>query len=437
MRFLSKERFDVHMKEVLVGTGVTFVMVIIGESLKFGFNLLLANTLGPAGAGQFFLALTVITLATVLGQIGLDKALLKFIAANAALDNWVAVKGLYLKGTIITVCSSTLSLLTVFAAAPFISSAVFGNPELTVPLRWMSIAILPMALMMQHAEMLKGLKKMREAHLVNKAMVPFCSLIALYFLHEEHGIMGAVWAYSAAAVLALAAGRFFWVKNTPQLKKAIGKFSSRELLASSIPLFWISFLDILIQWMGILILGIFGTEKDVGIFTIASNTALVIVIFLFSVNSITAPKYAALYSQKEFAALGGIARNSTMLMTLLSSPFLMVFLFFPSWVMSFYGSGFEQGAILLSVLAVGQFVNVATGSVGLLLIMSGHERQMMNVIFFIAVLNITANLVLVPIAGPFGAAFAASICVITKNIVLAILVWQKLGIITIPFPKVE
>ena len=86
------------MQEVVNGASVAFVIKVIGAGLSFGFNVLLARMLGADGAGIYFLALTVTTIATVFGRMGLDNALLRFTAANAAVGDWGAVKGIYRKG---------------------------------------------------------------------------------------------------------------------------------------------------------------------------------------------------------------------------------------------------------------------------------------------------------------------------------------------------
>jgi len=47
---------------------------------------------------------------------------------------------------------------------------------------------------------------------------------------------------------------------------------------------------------------------------------------------------------------------------------------FPVFVLNFFGEEFVAAAPLLVVLSLGQLINVATGSVGFLLLMSGHEK---------------------------------------------------------------
>jgi hypothetical protein len=68
------DKLDFNMKKVLRGASVGFVLKVIGGGLGFMFNVLLARLLGVDGAGMYFLALTVTTIATVFGCMGLDNA---------------------------------------------------------------------------------------------------------------------------------------------------------------------------------------------------------------------------------------------------------------------------------------------------------------------------------------------------------------------------
>jgi len=73
-------------------------------------------------------------------------------------------------------------------------------------------------------------------------------------------------------------------------------------------------------------------------------------------------------------------------------------------------------------------VNAATGSVGNLLTMSGHERDAARGFVFAAVLNLVLNVLLIPAYGIVGAAVAAAISLISWNLILAALVYRRLGI---------
>ena len=89
---------DKHWREVLEKSFVAFVMKALGAGLGFAFNVLLARMLGADGAGIFFLALTVTTIASVFGRIGLDNTLVRFTAGNAGVGNWSCGQGDLPKG---------------------------------------------------------------------------------------------------------------------------------------------------------------------------------------------------------------------------------------------------------------------------------------------------------------------------------------------------
>jgi O-antigen/teichoic acid export membrane protein len=428
-----KLRLDDHMMEIVNGAVVALVLKVLGAFLTFCFNLLLARILGAEGVGVYFLALTVTTITTVFGRMGLDHSLVRFTAENSAGDNWAAVKGVYLKGMRLALISSATSAVVMFAAAPFLADMVFHEPELAGPMRWMALAVVPMTLLILHAQMLKGLKRVSDALLVYGVGVPALSIVGLYFLGEVHGVTGAVWAYVIAVVLTAALGVRLWRSATPQIRNIAAHFETRELFKSSMPLFWVASLTMVIDWTSTFALGIWGTKEDVGIFSVAYRAAVLISLVLISVDSISGPKFAALYKKKEMDALSLTARNTAKLMTLLASPLLLLFLFFPKEVMGIFGAEFTGGAVLLSIIAIGHFVNVATGSVGYLLVMSGNERYVRNNVIFIAILSVLLNVILVPFWGALGAAIATAVCLATMNLIAVFLVWSRLGIWTIPW----
>jgi len=431
-RFPSvRDRIDVHMLEVINGAAVALVLKVLGAGLTFLFNLVLARTLGAEGAGLYFLALTVTTIATVFGRVGLDNTLLRFTAANASVDDWSAVKGVYVKGMRLALLASSLSAVAVFVFAPVLADKVFQKPELVIPMRWMSLAVVPMTFVMLHAQALKGLKRIRDSFIVFGVGVPAISLTALVLFGGSYGVKGAVWAYASGAILTSILGVILWRMATPHLRKVSASFRTNDLVESGIPLFFVASLNMLINWTATFALGVWGTQEDVGIFSMASRTAMLTSLILTSVNSISAPKFAELYKKKDMDALGATARNTAKLMTVVASPLLLLFLIAPQWVMGMFGEEFQKGGVLLSILAVGQFVNVATGSVGYLLMMSGNEKLMRNNVAFVAVMSVVLNVFFVQIYGVIGAVIATVVCLSSQNLIATYIVSSRLGINTI------
>ena len=432
LRKIQSSYMDHHMKEVARGAATAFVLKVLGAGLGFGFNVLLARLLGAEGAGMFYLALTVTTIASVVGRMGLDNALLCFTAANAVQGDWNKVAGVYRRGIWIATVVSTVATLFVVSSAPWIAQGIFSEPTLTAPLRLIALGILPLSLLTLHAELLKGLKKISEAMLVQSIGIPLISIPLFVALGGPFGVVGAVIAYVLATILVLLLGVGMWRKVTPQLRGLRGDFDVRLLISTSLPLFWVASMNLVMSWTDTVMLGIWMDSKTVGIYSVAMRTAMLTSFILVSVNSIIAPKFAALYAQGEREALGSLACNAAKLMTLLAAPVLLLFIVAPTWILSLFGPDFITGATVLSILAIGQFVNVATGSVGYLLMMSGYEKLMRNNIMASAALNVALNAILISKYGMLGAAIATAVSLVMMNIVSAGLVYWKLSIITLP-----
>ncbi|MGR3318947.1 MAG: flippase [Candidatus Anammoxibacter sp.] len=425
-------KFDNHMKEVVRGTSITFLLKVASAGLGFSFNVLLARTVGADGAGIYYMALTITTIAYTIGLFGLKSTFVRFIASNASVEDWVVVKGVYQKGVLLALAISAVSSLVMFSAAPWLSETVFSKPELTKPMRLMALAVIPTTMLILHAEALKGLKRIRDYNLVNGVGVPVVLIIGLYLFVPKLGVTGAILAYTIAAILVAFGGFLLWRSATSHMRNIVGRFEMQKLLHSCLPLFWISFMRLVRERAAIIMLGIWCTNEDVGVFGVSFRTVMLTSFILVAVNSIVAPKFAELYKQNNLKALSSTAKNSAKMIMLMSSPiFLMVFLF-PEWVLGFFGSKFVDGTTVLRILAGGQFVSVMVGPVGSLLIMSGHERLQRNNVICFAVVNILLNIFLIPRYGIVGAAFSNASTLALLNITAAILVYKKLSINMLP-----
>lgn len=421
------------MREVVRGGSIAFVFKVLATGLGFCFNVLLARFVGAEGAGAYYLALVVTTLATVVGRVGLDNALLRFAAVHAAANDWSKVSGLYRKGMQIAAVVSALVALAVVGVADWLAESIFAEPRLTVALRLMALSIVPMSLLTLHGSLLRGLKRTRDALLVEGVGVPLIGTSILAFLGGSLGVIGPVSAYVAATFLVLLIALGLWRRATPQLRGLSGSFPIATLVRSSLPMFWVASANLAMGSVDTVMLGIWTNSHSVGIYGVALRTAALTSFVLGSVNAIAPAKFAALHAQGNHQALGALARNSAKLMTLAAAPLLLLFLLAPSWVLRLFGPEFTEGATVLMILAIGHFVNVATGSVGFLLLMTGHERLMRNNVLGTLVLNIILNLWLIPSYGIVGAAVATAVSLVVKNLVAAVLVQKKLAIKTIPF----
>lgn len=427
-------RADPHMQEVVRGTLLAFVLKVIGAGLAFAFNVAVARLLGAEGAGLYFLALSVTTIGSVIGRVGLDNALLRFVATRATHEDWAGVKGVYALGMRMAVVASGAITLIVFFAAPWMATVLFKKPELAEPLRWMSFSILPFAILNLQAESLKGLKRIRDAMLVQGVGVSLVSLLLIYPLSQIAGLSGVVWAYTAATILVVLLGAWVWHSSLVVHGSQHASFPFKMLWESCKPLLMMSVMNrAILAWAPLFLLGVWASSAEVGIFGAALRVAMLVSFMLLTINNVLAQKIAELFTKGDMKSLEATARHSALLVTLMASPLFLVLFLGGDWVLGMFGHEFEQGARALQILAMAQLINAVTGSVGFVLTMSGKESEAWKSVHYSAWLLVVASLWLIPIYGMVGAALAILLGELCKNSMLVYYCRRKLGINPIPF----
>lgn len=426
-------RADPHMHELARGTILAFVLRVAGSGLAFAFNVAIARLLGAEGAGLFFLALSVTAIGSEIGRIGLDNALLRFVATHATHGEWGKVKAVHTLGIrLALVVSGVLSLLGFFLA-DWLATWLLNKPELTEPLRWMSLSILPLAILNLQAASLKGLKRIRDAMLIQSIGLPLVSLLLIWPLATAAGVEGISWAYLAATLLVAVLGAWAWRNNTIAWRdEAVSHYPFKEIWRSCKPLFVISLMSALQTWAPLLLLGIWVSSDEVGVFGAAMRLSILVSFLLVTLNNVIAPKFAELYATGDLTAMGQMARRAAAVLTLMVSPIFLLLFFFSSEVMQLFGPGFSVGGGVLTILLLGQLVNVVTGSVGFMLMMSGNESAIRTIVVASTAVLLILMLLLTPEMGGVGAAVSVSIALAGQNLLSVIVVYKKFGVVTIP-----
>ena len=198
-----------------------------------------------------------------------------------------------------------------------------------------------------------------------------------------------------------------------------------------------SSLIMIMGWTDTIILGIFRTEQEVGIYSVALRIAAITGGVLFAINSIAAPKFAEFHARGDLESLSKIAKQSTKLIFWTSTPVLMVLFLFPSLVLGIFGEDFKKGIYALIFLSFGQFVSAVSGSVGYILQMTGRQMLFQKIILSATAFNILLNLILIPPYGINGAAIASMIGIVFWNLTAVAAVKKELGILTLFVPKLR
>lgn len=425
---------DKNLREIIGKASAAFFLMVAGAILSYSLNLIITRMLSVNDAGLYFLSLSLVLIGTTLGVLGLENSIVRFIASNASNNNWGMVNSIYNKSIFVSVISSILITTIIFFLAEKLAVTIFDKPRLADALKIMVFSIAPLTFLTINTRSLQGIKRINSSIIFRNLLVPALSIISAFILIPLWGLSGANISYAIACSLSMIISFFYLKKKLPSAPSAIDRFTYNELLSSCLPLFVASILSLTISWTSEIMVGIYSNASDVAIFSVANRTAQLTTFILLAVNSIAAPKFSEMYVKGDLKALHKTVQNTTLLLIVLSLPLLLLLIAIPSFFMGLFGDEFKSGSTVLTILVIGQFINVSTGSVGILLVMSGNELWLRNNTIFIAVLTIWLNYKLIPVYGILGASIASAISLSLMNITALLLVRWRLKFWTIPIP---
>ena len=425
---------------LLNSAGLALSLRVLGAGLAFLLNAAIARLLGAEGAGLYFLSLSVVGIGAVVAKLGIDNATLRLVASSAAHGHWGTVRAVYASSMWATGAASFATSLVVFLAAPLIADMVFQKPAVAGPLRAMSFAIFTFSMMTLLSESLKGLQRITSSMLVAGAIYPFVAIVALVPLVTGNGPDGASLAYMLGTSVAALFGGFAWHRAMLG-RTGPDTFDRKHLISSARPLWLMSIINrAVIPWLPLFLLGVWGSAAESGVFGAATRLSMIVTLFLTSVNAVIAPKFAELHAKGDMTEMARIARQFAVILTLATSPLFLVLIFAGDWVMSMFGPEFTAGGTALAILAVGQAINTTTGSVGYVLMMTGHERDTRNGAILAMSVLVASAAAIMPFYGLIGAAVASSSAVAASNIWSVIMAHRRLGFSPIggtPFARNE
>ena len=205
--------------------------------------------------------------------------------------------------------------------------------------------------------------------------------------------------------------------------------SFMKQLATSFPIFISTTVMIALLWADKLLLGIYVSEDNVGIYEISAKLAFLIGFNLEALNSILSPKISRAYAKGEIERMQADIGFTVRLSTGISILTLLGLILFSDLLLSFFGPEFARGKPVILIVCIGQMFNVLCGPVANIMQMTGYQSLLSRVIVIALIVNIGLNIWLIPIYGIIGAAWATTITYTFWNLSCAYLIQKNLGIV--------
>ncbi|MGC9526764.1 MAG: flippase [Limnospira sp.] len=419
-----------HLGALARGAGVAFAVQVSGMGLTYFVHVLLAGRMGTAEFGIYEFVLASTLLLSVLAQLGFPTAVLRLISQYRVTGQWGHLAGL-IRGSwrLSSIAGMSIGLLvTVILGVSGIDRVWIYSVPLQVGV-WM----VPLfAIAQLQSEIARALQKVALAYVPFRLLWPFLVAIGTFgLLAMGVPLTGVCVLQLSLLTLAIAIGvQLVLLRRTfeREFPPASPVYRPREWLRVALPLLLQGVFFIVLSQTDILMLGSMVGPDAVGIYSAAAKTALWSSFVLQAVNTVVAPVFATLYARTDRGGLQSLVATVAHWIFWPSLILAIALIRFAPALLGLFGPEFVAGRWPMTVLILGQLINVGSGSVGYLMVMTGHQDQSALIFGGSALANLILNAIAIPFLGILGAAIATATCMAIWNVVLHILVVRYLKI---------
>jgi O-antigen/teichoic acid export membrane protein len=423
-----RQRFLRGSAWVLAGKGLAIVLQVL-------VNAFLARLLGPGQLGGYFLVFSIASFGGTVSILGMERAVVRLVAAALGTGQpgraRAAVRTVWMFGVFGT---ATMASVLILGFGRFLANHVFHSPVVGGVMVFAAGWLVATGLQTLLAETYRGFQRFLAATIVD-GLVAYglgATVFAVLFLLKAHPTLGQVVVLSMSFTSGtLLVGGLILSRRVVRLQGP-GHVDRREVWSLAWPLLVVNLTSFMVgTGVDLFVVGAFRPRTDVALYGAASRLVFFLATPFIIVSQVVPPIIAELWAQGKKKELEHSLRSIATLAGLPAAMLLLTFLFFGGHILgAIFGHFYRQGALVLAILSVARLVAVGTGSCGAALMMTGHQRDMMNLSLFAGVLSVGSEILLAPHFGIVGVAVATALAQTLQNVLMLIFARKRLGIWT-------
>ncbi len=410
------------MQSEISGTASSAAFVGIGSLvnyiLKYGNNFLMQRGLGAASYGLYSIGMSIASLMVSILPLGMDDAMVRYTSIYRSKQQTNLLRGLMVFCFIVAGGAGILGAIFMISFAPFLA-AIRKTPDV-IPVLQVIAPLVPL-LCIQAISFggLQGFKQFKSSILWLRIFVPILSFLllagTLYFFRDPVAV-AAVTVVNTIILAGLSLSCLFRTASRI-LKPEPEAYAVREWTGFAVPNLLTTVIDTVLDSIDTLLLTFFAvSDEAIGQYNAAIKISGFIAMPLAILNTTFAPTIAELHSKGEKQKLEAMFKVVTKWAITFSLPIFAIATLFSVPLLSLSGASFIEAWPLLIVFAVGGLVNIATGPVGLMLLMTGHQKfSFLNSLAAVTA-NIVLGLILTPRYGAMGTAISTGIATCVVNL---------------------
>jgi O-antigen/teichoic acid export membrane protein len=401
-------------------------IAMVASNFRGVFTFLVARLLGPAALGIFSVAWSITDILSKIGVLGLDSAIITFIARSEAVGDRVRSRMLFRLAVLLGLGQSCITAGLVIAAIRLFNHRLRLQPEMVSALAVLLCAMPGVALYRISTSVSRGMKIMQHDIYSRGVTEPIVTTLAFLlalavgfgkFAPEVAAIIGT----AASGFVALILASRLFHQTPPDRHPQSYLQEALRLLGYSASISGYQLINALISRLDVILLGYFigrapgVTLATVGIYGAVVDTANGLRKVNQAFNPIFAPVVAGMTATGDHERASHTYARLAQWMLWILLPLVAVMALAGGTILLIFGPAFRQGSVWLGIVALASAVNcfVALGETVIMV-----QRPRLNLLHssITCTVAVAGLLFLIPRFGVMGAAFGILLPYIVQGI---------------------
>jgi len=430
---------DIHFAGIAGKTFWVLLLKILGLLTGFFLSILITRFAGPDGLGVYNLCIQIGIILATISMLGADQLMIKEVAIAHSDGLITKIRGFLKKGILVYGGIAFLLAVCLILTSKQVSLYSLKNANFNFLFVLTALSIIPHVISKVYSNLLVGIGKNSYGILSDPNMISLFifPIVLLYYIFNNKDIHldAIVFIYLLSRIVIGLVQIFVWKYFFSHSANSISISSKVALWSGSF--FVISLLASIFNSVEMFVFGYFGMHSDLGIFSIIWRLSNIQVFILLIFNSSLMPKFSVLYHEGKVQQIQNIIKKLSSLFSFLSIIIFVLFLIFGKFILGFWGAEFQHAYPSLIILLIGQFFNIASGSNGMLLNITGNNKLHMFLLLFSTLLDFFLAALFIYNFSLIGAAVSCAVTNILFNLLKNYYCKERLGINMFTFNSIN
>ncbi len=408
-------------RDLARGSKAVSVITLLGHFISTGLKLLVSRNFGLLGFGQFALYMAFSRFFSTIIQLGYHQSIVHFISKYRTKQDWLNVRHFYMSGVMHILLFSLLMTILLFFFGDILFKYIDLEGSVTYALLYISAISILIAINNFISATLVSLKLFKaQAFLFSSALsgLMILAILGLKFFQVAAPTFDQFLFVAILLNVILLAVAFFLtlMKFEKPMNPDAEKEDIKQLPKYSLPILYSSTLQTAATSSDRIMLGIFSSISEVGIYGAGLTFSILFAFPLRSMGPIFQPFIIECYSNHDYKGINKLYNIMVRWSSLFVIPTFSALLCFGDQLIQLFGRDFSDAYAAMIILSLAQMISTISGIAGTMLNMTDKQRPHAKIMVIGFVTAITLNLLLIPPFGAVGAAVGTGISILITNL---------------------